>query len=378
MSDPELVWSASLDQLKSGYIEDEECYTCLCCGKRFEKGIIYPEDGVLYEAGRFTRLHIEKEHGSVFEHLIGLDKSVTGLSEVQKRLLALFYQGKSDAEIQKQLSIGSASTIRNHRFLLRERERQARILLAIMELLRAGEKRSPAKGSPAPAGSGSDRSEARTGDEDRVIARCFPYGTEGPLKALPNREKQRLTVLSQIARRFEGGKAYTEEDVNAILEAVFTDYVLLRRLLVDHGFLARLPDGSRYWRNESSQEPEESTMDRKQELKRLAKETKTDAGVFQVRNTQNGKVWVKSTRDLKTINGQRFGLELGSHINKELQKEWSQYGKDAFTFEVLEVLEKKETGYFDLKDELKKLEEKWLERLQPYGDRGYNSLKDDE
>jgi hypothetical protein len=75
---------------------------------------------------------------------------------------------------------------------------------------------------------------------------------------------------------------------------------------------------------------------------------------------------------LKTINGKRFQLEMGGHPNAALLKEWNEYGKDAFAFEVLEVLEKPETGYFDEKDALKKLEAAWLDRLQPYGDRGYN------
>lgn len=46
-----------------------------------------------------------------------------------------FYQGASDQQIVTELGIGSRSTIRNHRFALREKEKQARVLLAIMELL---------------------------------------------------------------------------------------------------------------------------------------------------------------------------------------------------------------------------------------------------
>ena len=34
-----------------------------------------------------------------------------------------------------------------------------------------------------------------------------------------------------------------------------------------------------------------------------------------------------------------------------------------------------EEGFFDKKDELKKLEKKWLEKLQPYGERGYHKEK---
>ncbi|MGE5674822.1 MAG: GIY-YIG nuclease family protein [Mycobacterium leprae] len=113
----------------------------------------------------------------------------------------------------------------------------------------------------------------------------------------------------------------------------------------------------------------------KRELKRMARETKTEAGVYQIRNTKNGKRFVDSTPNLKSLNGQRFMLETGSHKNSRLQADWKAYGGDAFLFEVLEVLERAEDEsiYFDLRDELKKLEEKWLDRLQPFGEAGYNA-----
>lgn len=118
-------------------------------------------------------------------------------------------------------------------------------------------------------------------------------------------------------------------------------------------------------------------MDRKQELKQLYKESEREAGVYQVRNTKNQKVLIESTPNLKSINGKRFQLEMGGHKNIELQKEWNEYGKDAFEFEVLEMLKKDkegryEGGFSDIKTALEKLEEKWVERVQPFGDKGYN------
>ncbi|MDM5188026.1 GIY-YIG nuclease family protein [Bacillus sp. DX4.1] len=113
-------------------------------------------------------------------------------------------------------------------------------------------------------------------------------------------------------------------------------------------------------------------MNRRAELKQLYKETEVEAGIYCITNMKNDKVYVESTRNLKTMSGRRFELNIGSYINKALQDEWKEYGEDAFAFEILEVLQKKETGYFNAKEELKKLEEKWLEKLQPYGERGYN------
>jgi hypothetical protein len=110
----------------------------------------------------------------------------------------------------------------------------------------------------------------------------------------------------------------------------------------------------------------------------MAKEIKTDAGVYQIRNTQNGRLFVETTRNLKTLNGQQFMLDMGSHPNKQLQQDWTALGSAAFQFEVLELLEKPETGYFDERDALKKLKQKWLDQLQPFGERGYNTLKEHE
>ena len=62
-------------------------------------------------------------------------------------------------------------------------------------------------------------------------------------------------------------------------------------------------------------------------------------------------------------------------MNKQLQKEWNQFGEEAFVFDVLEVLKEKEEGFFVKQEELKKLEKKWLEKLQAYGENGYNKEK---
>lgn len=115
--------------------------------------------------------------------------------------------------------------------------------------------------------------------------------------------------------------------------------------------------------------------DRRNELKQSYKEMKTEAGVYQIRNTVNGKVLVAATPNLKTMEGKRFQLRMGSHKNADLQAEWKQFGEDAFEFEVLEVLEDKVEGAIARQEALRLLDQKWLDKLQPYGDRGYNRAK---
>lgn len=113
-------------------------------------------------------------------------------------------------------------------------------------------------------------------------------------------------------------------------------------------------------------------MDRKKELKQLYKETPIEAGVYKIENKQNGKVFIASTRNIKTLNGVKFMLNKGGHVNRELAKEWQALGEESFTIEVIEILKKKNDPYFNEKEELKKLEEKWLEEYKPFGEKGYN------
>ncbi len=115
-------------------------------------------------------------------------------------------------------------------------------------------------------------------------------------------------------------------------------------------------------------------MKSKQDIKREYREREKPAGVFQVKNTVNGKVLLGSSKNLEgPLNGHKFMLSIGHHQNKELQKEWNEYGGDKFVFEILEVVQVKNDPNFSLEDELTLLEEIWLDKLQPFGERGYNT-----
>lgn len=248
MSISESFWNASLAELKQGYIRESDQFVCLLCGKKTENGIIYPEDGVYYEAERYMRKHIENTHESVFDYLIRLDKKLTGLTEHQNSLLHLFHQGKSDAEVQKELGIGSASTIRNHRFVLKEKERQSKVFLVLMELLKEKDQHAPTFVNVHKTATMLDDRYNVTQDEvDKVLKKYFPEGTDGPLTTFSMKEKHKLVVLREIAKRFSSERKYSEKEVNALLIPVFHDYVTLRRYLIEYGFLDRKPDGSQYW-----------------------------------------------------------------------------------------------------------------------------------
>jgi hypothetical protein len=117
----------------------------------------------------------------------------------------------------------------------------------------------------------------------------------------------------------------------------------------------------------------ESKKSRK-ELQREYKERVKPSGVYQVKNLSNGKVLLGSSLNLEgLLNRNRFTLRNNSHPNKELQKDWNELGPDQFVFEILEVVQVREDPNFNLKDELTLLEQIWIEKLQPFGESGYNT-----
>jgi len=112
----------------------------------------------------------------------------------------------------------------------------------------------------------------------------------------------------------------------------------------------------------------------RKEIHREYKERVKPSGVFQIKNIANGKVLLGSSLNLEgLLNRNRFMLRSNGHLNKELQKDWNELGPDQFIFEILETVQIRDDPHFNLKDELTLLEEIWLENLQPFGARGYNS-----
>ncbi|MGZ4107922.1 MAG: GIY-YIG nuclease family protein [Tumebacillaceae bacterium] len=116
---------------------------------------------------------------------------------------------------------------------------------------------------------------------------------------------------------------------------------------------------------------------RRAELKFNYKQTHRPTGVYQLKNERNGKVLVGTSPNLDGIeNRHRFQLKSGMHPNKELQQDWNQQGGEHFSFEILEkVKPHDDVTNLDYSEELQMLEEMWLEKLQPYGENGYNKRK---
>lgn len=247
----ELFWNASVEEIENGFVEYEREFVCIVCGEHFEKGRIYDIDSILYDAKKAVMLHIEKKHGNMLEYLLGLNSAYTGISDVQREIITLMFKGFSDKEIALKLGVAQ-STIRNHRYKLRGKEKQAKLFLAIMKMLADSINKKITKLEKEEI---SDFHITATSIDDRYnitdkekIETVKKYMDEnGALKSYPAREKKKIIILSEISKNFSKGKIYSEKEINRILKRVYDDYATIRRALVEYGFIDRTNDGSKYW-----------------------------------------------------------------------------------------------------------------------------------
>ncbi|MBL4932140.1 DUF2087 domain-containing protein [Clostridium paridis] len=247
----ELFWSANIEEVKKGYIETEDEYTCIICEETFKKGRIYEKNSEFYDSKLTTELHIKERHESMLEYLIGMNSSFTGVSEVQRELITLISQGLTDKEIALKLGVAQ-STIRNHRFKLREKEKQAKLFLAMMDLLSKTTSKKINKleddiiwDAHKTATTIDDRYNITDKEEKETIKNYFDEN--GALKNFPAREKKKIIVLKEITKNFTKGKKYSEKEINRIIKRINEDYATLRRALVEYGFVERSNDCSSYW-----------------------------------------------------------------------------------------------------------------------------------
>ncbi|MDI3536837.1 MAG: hypothetical protein PWR12_1691 [Eubacteriaceae bacterium] len=103
-------------------------------------------------------------------------------------------------------------------------------------------------------------------------------------------------------------------------------------------------------------------MERKKALKENYKNKSIVGGIYGIRCGE--KVWLKSTKGLE---GQKnrfaFSVSTDSCPEPAMLKDWKTFGKEAFSFEVLEELEKKESqSDREFKEDLATLLEIWNEK----------------
>jgi len=101
----------------------------------------------------------------------------------------------------------------------------------------------------------------------------------------------------------------------------------------------------------------------RKEASRKFKERNPSRGVFAVRCTTTGQVWVGSFTNLEAMRNRLwFSLGLGAHRDPTLQREWDAEGGQAFEYE---ILEKFDDGLcaIEVNDRLKDRKRHWADRL---------------
>lgn len=106
-------------------------------------------------------------------------------------------------------------------------------------------------------------------------------------------------------------------------------------------------------------------MSTRKELKAQYKARKVVGGIYRINNRESGRFYLGSTDDIQaTHNWWSSCFAMGSCPLPHLQADWKQLGKEAFSVEELDLLEKKqEQSDAEFRDELKTLLAMWDEQL---------------
>lgn len=234
--------------LRRGYLRECDAVHCLFCDVSIERGLVYPSGEGLRTARKAIEHHVLATHGGPLGGLLSLGKVGHGLSDVQAEVVALWAGGQSDRDVAEALG-RSPSTVRNHRFQLRRKHREARLFVALMDLLEDPMNQQGALvqfHSTLPVS--DDRTWVTTEEAEQLLGAYFEDRSRTVLKRIPKKEKHKLVVLRCLVERFEPERRYAEREVSELLKEAHADYAALRRYLVDYRFLERLSDGSAYWR----------------------------------------------------------------------------------------------------------------------------------
>jgi hypothetical protein len=105
--------------------------------------------------------------------------------------------------------------------------------------------------------------------------------------------------------------------------------------------------------------------ERKKALRQSYRERKVTGGGFRVVNTKSGRFFLKGETDLKGAENRfEFSHLTDTCFHPAMQSDWKTFGKEAFAFEVLEELSKKDTQTDrEFREDVALLEEIWADKL---------------
>ncbi|WP_225417968.1 DUF2087 domain-containing protein [Levilactobacillus huananensis] len=350
----------TVTEIEQGWHETAEAYICNTCKAMFAKDQVFPEDTKFYPAATMIQRHLAANHPNAVTDLIQIDNKYNTLTTKQRDLLLAFAQGHKDAAVAEEMGV-AAATVRHQKFTFREKAKQARLYLAIYDQV---------FNQPAPVdhlvtfpdqpGQKDDRFTMTTAEYDELVAKYFTSITPLTLTRWPRHQKAILAILKRVSESLPMTQHLSEMELTAKLKPIYADFPLLRRYLVDYGFLKRTASGSEYWRNFDNKELQ---MNRKEIIQNY-KAAPTYYGVIQIKNNQNGKTFIDVARNIHNRWGYyQTNLNGNFYHDTALQADWNALGAEAFTYS---VLWKADTADVDnLRQTLKELKAKWLDKCQP-------------
>ncbi|HEX5417926.1 MAG TPA: GIY-YIG nuclease family protein [Chloroflexota bacterium] len=112
-----------------------------------------------------------------------------------------------------------------------------------------------------------------------------------------------------------------------------------------------------------------SNQSRRKELREQYEQNPPEAGMYRIVNRENGKSLLSSSPNLASVRGRlEFAKSTNtpSALDLRLSADIRQFGLDAFSLEILEVLEiKPEMTPAEIRDDLAALEALWREKFDP-------------
>ncbi len=250
-----MIWNYEIDEIEKGYHEAEHEYECLFCGEKQHKGRIYVYEDDMYDAYGAIKRHIEQMHGGSIPYLLKQDTNVNGLTSIQSQILKMVLEFKTDQQISETLGIAQ-STVRNHKFKIREKEKQAKVFLAITQGLNQIEGKRISQSDQGAiqeihkdATMVDERYVITEKEKEKVIATYLD--DTGKILQFPAKAKKKIIILYEVIKNFKQGKEYSEIEINRILKRIYEeDFAGVRRALIEYGFMDRNQDGSIYRRKE--------------------------------------------------------------------------------------------------------------------------------
>lgn len=73
------------------------------------------------------------------------------------------------------------------------------------------------------------------------------------------------------------------------------------------------------------------------------------------------------------LNRHRAQLRFGMHPDQGLQKDWNELGEEGFEFEILDTNKSSDQPGYDRGEDLRILEQPWMEKLSVCGGQGYST-----